>query len=114
MIWSVSKALGGFLTLREACVTCRGACLAHRETPDTQGGMPNKLISGYGLGHTTLTHSSTCALGVHLQILHKRKGFVRIALQTGAHLVPVIGFGETDLFDISQPKPGSWTHRVQR
>lgn len=40
-----------------------------------------------------------------LQVLNKRKGFVRIALQTGAKLVPVIGFGENDLFDVEQPGP---------
>ncbi|MCJ1242686.1 diacylglycerol O-acyltransferase 1 [Varicellaria rhodocarpa] len=32
-------------------------------------------------------------------ILNKRKGFVRVALTTGAHLVPVLSFGENDLFD---------------
>ena len=28
-----------------------------------------------------------------------RKGFVRVALTTGAHLVPVLSFGENDLFE---------------
>ena len=31
-------------------------------------------------------------------VILKRKGFIKIALQTGAHLVPVIGFGENELF----------------
>ena len=47
------------------------------------------------------------------QILKKRKGFVSIALQTGAHLLPVVAFGETDLFDVSQPAPGSLLHKLQ-
>lgn len=38
-------------------------------------------------------------------MLAKRKGFVRIALQTGAKLVPVIGFGENDLYDVQEPGP---------
>jgi hypothetical protein len=47
-----------------------------------------------------------------LQVLNKRKGFVRIALQTGAQLVPVIGFGENDLYDIKEPGP--WRLKLTR
>lgn len=32
-------------------------------------------------------------------VLKIRKGFVRVAVQTGAQLVPVIAFGENELFD---------------
>jgi 2-acylglycerol O-acyltransferase 2 len=31
--------------------------------------------------------------------LKNRKGFVKIALQTGASIIPVIGFGENEIFD---------------
>lgn len=31
-------------------------------------------------------------------VLLKRKGFVKIALKTGCDLVPIIGFGENELF----------------
>ena len=31
--------------------------------------------------------------------LAKRKGFVREALKTGAHLVPIYSFGENDIFN---------------
>jgi len=37
-------------------------------------------------------------------ILNGRKGFVKMALRTGADLVPVIGFGENDLYDQLSPK----------
>lgn len=49
-----------------------------------------------------------------LQILKRRKGFVRIALQTGASLVPVFGFGETDLFETYVPPPNSLLAKAQR
>ncbi|KAL2917659.1 diacylglycerol O-acyltransferase 1 [Polyrhizophydium stewartii] len=32
-------------------------------------------------------------------VLEKRKGFVRLALTTGASLLPVIGFGENELYE---------------
>ncbi|WIA37057.1 hypothetical protein OEZ86_014034 [Tetradesmus obliquus] len=47
-------------------------------------------------------------------ILKRRKGFVRIALQTGASLVPVFGFGETDLFETYVPPPNSLLAKAQR
>lgn len=40
-----------------------------------------------------------CKPGNYKVILKKRKGFVRLALKNGAPLVPVLSFGETDLFD---------------
>jgi hypothetical protein len=44
-------------------------------------------------------------------ILH-RKGFIKLALETKSSLVPVIGFGENDVFDtvyMSNEKPSSST-----
>lgn len=55
----------------------------------------------------TLSHTA------YRQVLNKRKGFIKLALQTGAQLVPVLAFGETDLFEISQPTPGSLMHKIQ-
>uniref|UniRef100_A0A7S3QSN0 diacylglycerol O-acyltransferase n=1 Tax=Dunaliella tertiolecta TaxID=3047 RepID=A0A7S3QSN0_DUNTE len=59
------------------------------------------------------THTHTCIL-MHSQIIKKRKGFVRMALQTGASLVPVMAFGETSLFQIKSPAPGSLVDRIQK
>jgi hypothetical protein len=56
----------------------------------------------------------TVLLLLLLQILRRRKGFVRIALQTGASLVPVFGFGETDLFETYVPPPNSLLAKMQR
>ena len=38
-------------------------------------------------------------------VLLSRQGFVRLALQAGAALVPVYGFGEVELFGLVQPTP---------
>ncbi|KAF5009028.1 hypothetical protein FDECE_4715 [Fusarium decemcellulare] len=46
-------------------------------------------------------------------ILKGRKGFVKMALRTGADLVPVIGFGENDLYDQLSPKTHPIVHKMQ-
>lgn len=40
--------------------------------------------------------------------LKKRRGFIRIALETGASLVPAISFGENDVYGEIDPKTGFW------
>lgn len=46
-------------------------------------------------------------------VLKNRKGFCKIALRSGASLVPAISFGENDLFEIIDYKPGSWRRLLQ-
>lgn len=47
-------------------------------------------------------------------LLASRKGFCRVALATGADVVPVLLFGETELFDVWHPPRGSLAWRLQR
>lgn len=46
-------------------------------------------------------------------VLKRRKGFVKMAIRTGADLVPVLAFGENDLYDQFLPGEHPNIHKVQ-
>lgn len=46
-------------------------------------------------------------------VLKRRKGFIRLAIRTGADLVPVLAFGENDLYDQIQSEAHPLIHKVQ-
>ncbi|PBP22663.1 diacylglycerol O-acyltransferase 2A [Diplocarpon rosae] len=46
-------------------------------------------------------------------VLKRRKGFVKMAIRTGADLVPVLAFGENDLYDQLQPDSHPKIHNFQ-
>jgi len=49
----------------------------------------------------------------YICIIKPRKGFIKLALRTGAHLVPVFAFGETNLFNQMSNPPGSMLRKIQ-
>lgn len=46
-------------------------------------------------------------------VLKQRRGFVKIAMKAGGSIVPVISFGETNVFDQPANPPGSRMRRLQ-
>ena len=46
-------------------------------------------------------------------VLNSRKGFVKLAIRMGADLVPVMGFGENDLYDQIDNQEHPWIHKTQ-
>ncbi|XP_053130279.1 diacylglycerol O-acyltransferase 2-like isoform X2 [Hemicordylus capensis] len=77
------------------------------------------LISRNGTGNAVAivvggaAEALSCQPGVITLVLKKRKGFVRMALQHGAHLVPAFSFGENDLFQQVVFEEGTWMKALQ-
>ena len=46
-------------------------------------------------------------------VLKRRKGFVKLAIRTGADLVPTLAFGENELYDQVQPEQHPLIHKAQ-
>ena len=46
-------------------------------------------------------------------VLKCRKGFIKLAIRTGADLVPVLAFGENELYDQVQSEQHPLIHRMQ-
>ena len=46
-------------------------------------------------------------------VLKRRKGFVKLAIQNGADLVPTLAFGENDIYDQLDTNEHPYVHRAQ-
>lgn len=46
-------------------------------------------------------------------VVRRRQGFVKLAIRTGADLVPVLGFGENEIYEQLDPHAHPWLHKFQ-
>jgi len=51
--------------------------------------------------------------GSHCVQLAHKKGFIKLAMEQGAHLVPVYSFGENDVYDQVENPRGTWLRWTQ-
>ncbi|CAO2623579.1 Diacylglycerol O-acyltransferase 2-like protein 6, partial [Lemmus lemmus] len=75
----------------------------------TQKGSGNAVIVVVGGASEALL----CRPGVSTLYLKNHKGFVKLALKTGAHLVPTFTFGETEVYDQVLFHEDSWMYKFQ-
>ncbi|KAL6716279.1 diacylglycerol O-acyltransferase 1 [Lecanora helva] len=72
---------------------------------------------GMGRGITIVVGGARESLDAQPQylrlVLKRRKGFVKLAIRTGADLVPVLAFGENELYDQLQPEQHPLIHKIQ-
>ncbi|KAM4664925.1 diacylglycerol O-acyltransferase 2-like [Discoglossus pictus] len=89
-----------------------GLCPVNRRSINymlSQGGSGNAVVIVVG----GAAESLSCQSGVTSVILSRRRGFVRLALENGADLVPSFSFGETDLYKQVQFPEGSILRAAQ-
>jgi 2-acylglycerol O-acyltransferase 1 len=75
------------------------SCISHLTTEGHDGrGSGNAIIIAVG----GQREASLAKPGAMELVLAKRKGFVKVAIETGADLVPVIGFGENEIWGLAR------------
>ncbi|KAI8075054.1 diacylglycerol acyltransferase type 2A [Gongronella butleri] len=76
------------------------------------------LQSGPGKSIAIVIGGASESLAAHPGVMDltikKRLGFVKIALETGASLVPCLSFGENEIFDQLKTEQGSWMWKCQK
>uniref|UniRef100_A0A8C5PC72 Acyltransferase n=1 Tax=Leptobrachium leishanense TaxID=445787 RepID=A0A8C5PC72_9ANUR len=89
-----------------------GLCPVNRKSIGyilSQNGSGNAVVIVVG----GAAESLSCHPGITTIILSKRRGFVRLALENGADLVPSFSFGENDLYQQVQFSEGSLLRAAQ-
>ncbi|XP_036450242.1 diacylglycerol O-acyltransferase 2 [Colossoma macropomum] len=111
---SLATLAGNFrLPLLRDYMMFGGICPVNRNSIDY-------LLSRNGTGNAVVivvggaAESLDCAPGLNSVTLKNRKGFVKLALQKGADLVPVYSFGENESYKQVMFAEGSWWRQVQR
>ncbi|KAB1253547.1 Acyl-CoA wax alcohol acyltransferase 1 [Camelus dromedarius] len=90
----------------------KGLCSVSRSAIDYllshgTGNLVGIVVGGVGEALQSMPNTTTL-------ILRKHKGFVRTALQHGAHLVPTFTFGETEVYDQVLYHKDSCMYKFQR
>ncbi|XP_066106158.1 diacylglycerol O-acyltransferase 2-like protein 6 [Saccopteryx bilineata] len=76
----------------------------------TQKGSGNAVVIVVGGAAEALL----CQPGVSTIFLKERKGFVKLALKTGAYLVPSYSFGENEVYNQETFPEGTWLRLLQK
>ncbi|XP_048044092.1 2-acylglycerol O-acyltransferase 3b isoform X1 [Megalobrama amblycephala] len=100
------------LPLFREYVLCAGLLPVSKESLDyllSRTGVGNAVVIIIGGAEESLTSSP----GINTVVMKHRKGFVRLALEHGADLVPVYSFGENELFPQVVLPEGSVGRRLQ-
>ncbi|KAE8627920.1 hypothetical protein XENTR_v10007222 [Xenopus tropicalis] len=90
-----------------------GICPVARDTIDyilSKNGTGNAVVIAVG----GAAESLNCRPGKNTVTLKQRKGFVKVALQHGADLVPVYSFGENEAYKQVVFEEGSWGRWIQK
>ncbi|XP_010862275.1 diacylglycerol O-acyltransferase 2 [Esox lucius] len=110
----VATLAGNFcMPLAREYLMSAGVCPVDRATLEfilSCNGMGNAVVITVGGAAESLESTP----GVHCITLKNRKGFVKLALQQGADLVPVYSFGENEVYKQLILDEGSWCRLVQR
>ncbi|XP_042550854.1 acyl-CoA wax alcohol acyltransferase 2 [Dipodomys spectabilis] len=106
--------LGAFfwLPFLREYVMATGVCSVSKSSMDfllTQKGTGNMLVVVIG----GLAECKYSFPGNFTLVLKKRYGFVHMALQHGAALIPAYAFGESNLYNQHIFTPGGWINRFQ-